>query len=143
MLIFLDTTLLWLIVHPRGGPDANALRQLLVRRLQAGDRVGIAEICDYEARRELIRRNASTQIANLNHLVETNIYIPLDTETMRDAAALWANLRRRGRPMASDAALDGDVILGAQAIRQGAHLVATQNLSHLGQICNAADWRNL
>jgi toxin FitB len=143
MLILLDTTLLWLIVHPRGGPDAHALRNLLVRRLQAGDRVGIAEICDYEARRELIRKNATTQIANLNHFIQTNIYVPLDTDTMRDAATIWASLRRRGRPTASDPALDGDVILGAQAIRQGAHVVTTQNFSHLCHICNAVDWRNL
>jgi predicted nucleic acid-binding protein len=144
MLVFLDTKLLWLIVHPGGGADANGLRNILVRRQEdTGDQVGIAEICDYEARRELIRKNATRQISNVDHFIQTNIYVPLDTDTMRDAAVIWANLRRQGRPTAADSALDGDVILGAQAIRQGLHLVATDNLKHLGQICNAIDWRNL
>ncbi len=37
MLIFLDTKLLWLLAHPRGGPEAKALRVALLRRLEAGD----------------------------------------------------------------------------------------------------------
>jgi predicted nucleic acid-binding protein len=143
MLIFLDTTLLWLSVHPRGGPTATALRRALQKRLQAGDYLAVAEICDYEARRELIRKGATKQIANLDELISTNTYVPLDTGTMREAASIWAQLRRGGAPTAGQEALDGDVILAAQAIRQGPHLVATANLQHLARICNALDWQNL
>jgi predicted nucleic acid-binding protein len=143
MLIFLDTTLLWLLVHPGGGPRARALRVAMVRRQQAGDQLAVAEICDYEARRELIRKGATKQIENLDELIGANTYIPLDTGTMRQAAALWAQLRRGGTPTAAPEALDGDVILAAQAIRQGPHLVATRNLRHLAGICNALDWQNL
>jgi predicted nucleic acid-binding protein len=143
VLIFLDTTLLWLLVHPRGGPRARALRQTVLERSVAGDQIAIAEICDYEARRELIRKGAAKQIDNLDQVVNESIYVPLDTGTMRDAAALWAQLRRSGQPTAPDEALDGDVILGAQARRQGAHLVATENLRHLGRICKAIDWHEL
>lgn len=135
--------LLWLLVHPRGGPKAKALRQVLARRLRAGDSIGVAEICDYEARRELIRKGATKQVANLDQLINTSAYIPLDTDTMRDAAVIWASLRRGGHPTARDEALDGDVILGAQARRQGAYAVATENLRHLGRICSALDWRTL
>ena len=143
MLIILDTTLLWLLVHPRGGPESLKLRQLLVPRLEMGDAIGVAEICDYEARRELIRRGATKQIANLDALINVSTYIALDTTTMREAAFLWAELRRAGRPTASQQALDGDVILGAQAKRQGPHLVATENLQHLSRICNAVHWESL
>jgi predicted nucleic acid-binding protein len=143
MLIFLDTTLLWLLVHPGGGPKARALRQAILERSEAGDQFAVAEICDYEARRELIRKGAIRQIANLDKIVNESIYVPLDTGTMRDAAGLWAELRGRGQPTAPDEALDGDVILGAQARRQEPHLVATENLRHLGRICNAIDWLQL
>lgn len=143
MLIFLDTTLLWLVAHPGGGPEATALRLALVRRLEAGDQAAVAEICDYEARRELIRRGATKQIENLDEFISANTYIPLDTGTMREAASLWAQLRRDGTPSAAPKALDGDVILATQAIRQGPHLVATKNLRHLAGICNALDWQNL
>jgi predicted nucleic acid-binding protein len=143
MLIFLDTTLLWLLAHPRGGPEARALRLALVRRLKAGDQPAVAEICDYEARRELIRKGATRQIDNLDDLINTSTYVPLDTGTMREAASLWAQLRRGGTPTAGQEALDGDVILAAQAIRQGPHLVATKNLRHLAGVCNALEWGNL
>jgi predicted nucleic acid-binding protein len=143
VLIFLDTTLLWLLVHPGGGSRAKALRQAMLARAEAGDQIAVAEICDYEARRELIRKGATRQIDNLDRLVSESVYVPLDTGTMRDAAALWAQLRRRGRPTAPDEALDGDVILGAQAARQGSHLVVTENLRHLDRICNAIEWQKL
>ncbi|MEX0696453.1 MAG: hypothetical protein WEB85_16360 [Dongiaceae bacterium] len=141
MIIFLDTTLLWLLAHPGGGPKAQDLRRWLLRRLQAGDQIGVAEICDYEARRELFRKDAVTQIANLDKLIERSTYVPLDTPTMRDAAILWAQLRKAGQPTADDKALDGDVILGAQAKRYPKHVVATENIVHLSRICNAKDWR--
>lgn len=83
MVIFLDTTLLWRLVHPRGGPQSKALRLALLKRLQAGDRLAVAEICDYEARRELIRKDAVRQIHNLDELIGASTYVPLDTDTMR------------------------------------------------------------
>ena len=115
----------------------------MLERCEAGDQIAVAEICDYEARRELIRKGASRQIDNLDDVVRESTYVPLDTGTMRDAASIWAQLRRHGQPTAPDEALDGDVILGAQAMRQGPHLVATENLRHLRQICNAVDWQTL
>jgi predicted nucleic acid-binding protein len=111
--------------------------------VRSGDRIAVAEICDYEARRELLRRRAKAQITNLDQLIAVSVYVPLDTHTMREAADVWAQLRLRGQPTAADDALDGDVILGTQARRQGKHLVATENTAHLSRICNAADWRGL
>jgi hypothetical protein len=47
-------------------------------------------------------------------------YLPITTEVMLQAAAFWAQMRRQGQPTAIDAALDGDVILAAQAVAQQA-----------------------
>jgi predicted nucleic acid-binding protein len=143
VLIFVDTTLLWLLVHPAGGQAPLDLRRRLQRRVASGDKIAVAEICDCEARRELIRRRATAQLANLDRLVAASSYIPIDTPTMREAAALWAQVRGSGKPTASSRALDGDIILAAQARRQKQSLVATQNVRHLSLVCTATDWRAL
>jgi predicted nucleic acid-binding protein len=101
------------------------------------------EICDYETRRELLRKNATAQLRRLDALIATNTYVPLDTQTMRRAAQLWANLRNQGRLMASEKNLDGDVILAAQVQPLTDHLVVTKNLKHLGQMCTAIEWHAL
>ena len=88
-------------------------------------------------------------ITDLNVLKVALGYIPLDTQTMIDAAALWAVARQAGQPTAHDHALDGDVILCAQTIRlQSAHpndavMVATTNVGHLGRFVPASLWQNI
>lgn len=61
------------------------------------------------------------------------------------AAQLWAEARRRGRPTADPKALDGDVILAAQATlvaEEGNEvIVATTNVGHLSQFVDAREWR--
>jgi hypothetical protein len=54
--IFLDTNLLWWIAHPAGGPEAQLLRAKIITRMANGDVFAVSEICDYEARRELLRK---------------------------------------------------------------------------------------
>ena len=127
MIIFLDTTPLWTICHPNAGPEGKALRSAVASRLQMGDFIAIAEINDYEARRELLRKGATAQLSRLDSLIESSRYYPIDTELMRTAAALWANMRRSGRTGAADAGVDGDVILAAQAQRISDHLVVTDD----------------
>ena len=95
--ILLDTTPLWTLVHPAGGETALALRKTLAARLRLGEQIVISEICDYEARRELLRKGATKQLQNLDELVRRSQYLPIDTELMRAAAALWAKIRGRGR----------------------------------------------
>ncbi|WP_157862104.1 nucleic acid-binding protein [Methylobacterium sp. Leaf361] len=142
-MIFLDTNLLWWVAHPAGGPDAELLREKLKTRLNAGEVLAVAEICDYEARRELLRKNATGQLGRLDRFIGLTTYVPINTAAMRTAAILWANLRNAGRQLSPDDALDGDVILAAQAGQYPGHVVATKNLKHLTQICNAIDWRAL
>ncbi|MEP0893129.1 hypothetical protein NDI36_01535 [Leptolyngbya boryana FACHB-1624] len=76
---------------------------------------------------------------------QTLEYARIDTETMLQAATFWAEIRRSGQPTADPKALDGDVILAAQA-----HLlqdettqviVATTNVAHLSRLVTALDWQ--
>jgi hypothetical protein len=49
---------------------------------------------------------------------------------------------RLGTPTAPPEALDGDVILAAQAERAGA-IVATENVAHLARFVIARHWRDI
>jgi predicted nucleic acid-binding protein len=75
----------------------------------------VPEIADYEVRRELIRRNSQRALANLDQLCTQLEYLPITTRGMRLAANLWAQARNAGLPTAAGHALDGDVVLAAQA----------------------------
>lgn len=107
----------------------------------------VPEICDYEVRRELIRAKKDLGLAGLDRLVSSCFYVGLSTQTMRLAAALWAEARQRGRPTASPDSLDADVILAASARRlQGPHhtvIVATDNARHLGLFVHARPWSEI
>lgn len=63
------------------------------------------------------------------------------------AAELWGRARREGYPTAHDHALDGDVILAAQAslLSAGANdmVVATTNVAHPSRFVVAEEWQNI
>ncbi|MEQ9553340.1 MAG: nucleic acid-binding protein [Coleofasciculus sp. G3-WIS-01] len=81
-----------------------------------GYTVILPEIADYEVRRELLRAGKVAGIRRLDELKAVLTYHPITTAVMLKAAELWAEARRRGKPTADSKALDGDVILAAQAI---------------------------
>ncbi len=66
---------------------------------------------------------------------------------MLRAAELWAAARRAAMPTASPDALDGDVILAAQAILSAGAgdivTVATDNGGHLAQFVDAQPWEKV
>lgn len=63
---------------------------------------------------------------------------------MRLAAELWAQVRSAGQPTAPPSALDGDVILAAQARHLNVSvIVATSNPGHLGRFVAADLWSNI
>jgi predicted nucleic acid-binding protein len=104
-------------------------------------------LADYELRRKLLHliatgRASTRTIERLDQLRAVLIYLPLTTETMRHAAELWAGARTRGVPTASDASLDGDVILAAQAIAVGGTVV-TNNVRHLDRFVAAVTWEDV
>lgn len=66
---------------------------------------------------------------------------------MLRSAELWAEVRRSGQPTADPKALDGDVILAAQAILAGESgievMVATTNVGHLERLVAAKNWQDI
>ena len=145
-LVLLDAGPLGLVTNPRGQAEAQRCQGRLKSLLTNGARIGIAEIADYEIRRELLRANRSAGLARLESLATQPgvSYFPLTTAAMRLAAQFWAHARRRGRPTADPQALDCDVVLAAQTElvrRQGEDaIVATVNLRHLALFVPAAEW---
>jgi predicted nucleic acid-binding protein len=104
----------------------------------------VPEIADYETRRELIRLGGTVALANLDSWGNQLEYLALTTAAMRRAAELWAQARSTGQPTAPDPALDGDVILAAQALTLNtAVVVATGNPAHLSRFVPAELWSNI
>ncbi|WP_018289674.1 PIN domain-containing protein [Verrucomicrobium sp. 3C] len=146
--VLLDCEPLGLLIHPQAGDRSRACLQWLHSSLQAGDGVCLPEIADYEIRRELLRRGNQRSLEKLDQLKETIRYLPLTTETMKRAASFWAKARQNGRPTAHDKALDGDMILCAQAVlirESNGHevVVATGNVGHLSLFVVAKRWEEI
>jgi predicted nucleic acid-binding protein len=105
----------------------------------------VPEIADYEVRRELLRAKKERGLARLDALTSRLEYLPITTAAIRQAAVFWAQARQQGHPTADDKALDGDVILAAQALTLGAAevVIATTNVGHLSRFAPAALWPDL
>ncbi len=107
----------------------------------------VPEIADYEIRRELLRMDKIDSIKRLDALKDVLGYIPITTQMMLVAAEFWAQARKQGKPTADDKALDGDVILAAQAwviMDRGQDVViATTNVGHLSRFVNAKEWKDI
>ncbi len=114
----------------------------------AGHTMLVPAISYYEALREMERRQAARQVIRLRSfcLLPTR-FIPLTTMHLDLAAKLWGEVRRDGQPTASSDALDGDVILAAQALSLGLspseYIVATTNVRHLARFVPCDEWTNI
>lgn len=149
MVIVLDSGPLGLISNPKPrGLGEDAWEWARTHAAQ-GARLVVPETADYEVRRELIRSGRVAGIERLDELCAGLSYAPLSTAVMRDAAALWAEARNSGYPTAHHAALDGDVLLAAQARRLAAAVageavvVATVNVAHLERFVEAKHWAEI
>jgi predicted nucleic acid-binding protein len=106
--------------------------------------------CSKKAKKSLSRKLPITKsgvncLRRLDNLKQTLEYVSIQTETMLLAASLWAEVRQAGQPTADPKALDGDVILAAQA-RLLANdttdvIIATTNVAHLSRFITALDWQ--
>lgn len=105
-----------MVTNPIAGPEATRCAIWLMGILASGAQVRVAEIADYELRRELLRASRAQGLARLDQLKQTLGYLPITTEAMLMAAEFWARARNLGRPTADDKALDADMILSAQAV---------------------------
>jgi predicted nucleic acid-binding protein len=144
-LILLDSGPLGMVTNPKakGIPlDCQLWLKSLFRR---GERVAIPEIADYEVRRELLRAGLLQSVRRLDNLKQTLECIPIQTDTMLLAVSIGAEARQTGQPTADPKALDGDVILSAQARllcdETTQVIVATTNVAHLSRFITALDWQ--
>jgi toxin FitB len=143
--ILLDTNPLSQVTHPKTEPKIQQWLQSLKKEETV---IRVPEIADYELRRELLRQGKQKSIDRLNKLSQICL-IPINSETMKKAAQLWAWVRNQGNPTASNDSLDGDVILAAQAILQlkifDNVTVVTTNLKHISRFesegISIADWQ--
>jgi len=150
MNLVLDTGILAQLCHPHGTrnrPVVEWLVRLLRRQVDMPANVFIPEIADYELRRKLLHlvhkgQASPRSIERLDDLERLLDYLPLDTEVMHQAAGLWAEARRQGHPTAANEALDGDVILAAQAI-SASGIVVTTNRKHLSRFVATMEWSDI
>ncbi|MEG4004608.1 nucleic acid-binding protein [Microcoleus sp. Pol11C1] len=145
-IVFLDSGPLGIVTNPKATSPLYQEGKLWLQSLPLkGYIVMLPEIADYEVRRELIRAGKPARIRRLDELKSQIPCRHLTTEVMLLAAQLWADARRRGRPTAEANALDGDVILAAQAILEASEgnevVIATTNVGHLSQFIDAREWQ--
>jgi predicted nucleic acid-binding protein len=145
-IILLDSGPLGMISNPKSN-SCQDCKQWFNDLLSRGQDIILPEIADYEVRRELIRAGKTAGIKRLDRLKSLMIYCPITTETMLLAAELWAQARKAGTPTADPKALDGDVILAAQAklleTKEIQVTIATTNVGHLSQFVDAREWQQI
>jgi hypothetical protein len=91
--VLLDAGPLGMISHPRAKAD---IVSWLVKLVTGGVDVLIPEIADYEVRRELLRAGKKKGVERLDELKGMLGFVPITSAAMLQAAAFWADARRRG-----------------------------------------------
>lgn len=151
MLVLLDSHPLSMVTYSVVEPEIGECNEWLDRLLSEGVRFLVPEIIDYELRRERIRLEDWDSIEFLNKLASDIGYLRLNTDTYLIAAAMWADVRKRGLATAHDKRLDIDCLLAAQA-RQISEIeddvrIATIDVAHLSLYdtdkVKAMRWRDI
>ena len=144
----LDSGPLGLACGNPGKLEVEVFRQWLIQAEANSVVLVIPEIADFEVRRELIRMKLNASLKRLDSLCLEHKYIPINTKAMKLAAHLWADVRARGLTTAASSALDGDVIVAAQAIGYSGLrdklTVITENVEHLSRFdIDARRWQSI
>lgn len=125
--------------------DTNALSDLLrdkepvkarFTRLRDLARFILCPVVDYEIRRYLLLKGATRNLAQYEALVAPWFEPAFDVVHWRQAAELWAERHRVGKPIA-----DADLLIAVSALRQGATLVTNNTAHFLGMGLRLEDWR--
>jgi predicted nucleic acid-binding protein len=141
-IIALDAGPSGIICDDPGKPAVKRISDWLIQMIADGrTRIILPEIADYEVRRKLLSLpHGAASVRRLDALVKPGgllVYVPITTAAMRTAARLWGEAKRGGFPTADSKAIDGDVILAAQAMEyvgEGDRLwVATGNVKDLAR----------
>jgi predicted nucleic acid-binding protein len=133
------TSVLGQLCHPRRYDETRSWFRDAVRE----HTFLVSEVADYELRRELLRVGSTLGIARLDELGRALRYVPVSTAAWRCGAWLWSDARNTGNVTAPPEALDGDTLIAAQAIEEGA-AVLTTNTRHFDMLgVRAFEWRAL
>jgi len=145
--ILLDSHPLGLASAPARNAEAIAFDKRTTNCLNAGHKIYIPEVIDYELRRELLRAGKTNSVRKLDGLKTILRFLPITSPAMLLAADLWSQSRQSGLPTGDPKKLDIDVILAAQALTLGIPvndlIVATSNVSHITRFVPAALWSNI
>ncbi|MDJ0650470.1 MAG: type II toxin-antitoxin system VapC family toxin [Xenococcaceae cyanobacterium MO_188.B19] len=149
MIVILDSGVLHTLVSTSKVKEVTDCQDWFYYLLSRSARVVTSSLCNYEVKRELIRRKKVKEINNLNQLKALIDLIPVDDPTLELAAELWAFARNKGIPTADDISLDADVIICAQyqllaEEYPGRYVViATTNVKHLSRFTEAKEWQDI
>ena len=149
MIVILDSGVLHTLVSTSKVKEVKDCQDWFYYLLSRGALIVTSAICNYEVKRELIRRKKAQEINNLNQLKALIDFLPVDELALELAAELWAEARNQGIPTADDLSLDADVIICAQfqllaKEYPGRYVViATNNVKHLSRFAEAKEWQDI
>ncbi len=150
--IVLDTSPLSLLTQKTGHALSDACKAWYTALENLGSRFYVLEIADYEVRRELLRAGKTASVRRLDVFIaaEPDRYLPLTTPDVRLAAQMWAQARQSGHVTAPPEALDGDILIAAQACRRvptvfalSGPIIATENARHFASLAPALLWSDI
>jgi predicted nucleic acid-binding protein len=149
MIIILDSGVIHTICNPSEDKKVTSCQKWFEHLMTRGCQFVISEICDYEVRRELIRRNKIKNQKKLDELRAIVTVLPLTQEVLLKAAKIWAITRQDNSPTSDDRNIDVDMIISAQYLMLEEEfpgqsiIVATTNTKHLKLFTNAEEWENI
>jgi predicted nucleic acid-binding protein len=149
VIVLLDSGIVHTLVSTSKVKEVTDCQDWFYYLLSRSALVVTSVICNYEVKRELIRRKKVQEINNLNQLKALIDFLSVDEPTLELAAELWAEARNKGLPTADDLSLDADVIICAQyklLVEEypGRYVViATTNVKHLSRFTEAKEWRDI
>lgn len=153
MIVILDSTVLITLINDSGVEEVKRCVEWFYRQSARGIRFTCSEICDYEARRELIRRNSEASRLNLKNLEGFRAeieFLEVEKETLLIASEYWALARGKGQQGADNKNIDADMIVAAhwrttKRENPGRWVtIATDNIRHFKSIgVEANNWQDI
>lgn len=149
MVIFFDSGIIYSLVNTSKVKEVIDCQEWFYGLLSKGILFVSSAICEYEVKRELIRRNKVKELKNLIELKQWLELIEVDNTIWDLAAKNWAKARNMGIPTADELSLDADMIICStwQILQEkwtGRYvIIATNNVKHLSRFANAEIWQNI
>ena len=104
MIVFLDSGVLHTLISNSKVKEVIDCQNWFYYLLSRSALIVTSAICNYEVKRELVRRNNVGEINNLNQLKKLIDSLPVDEPTLDLAAELWAEAVRPTDAIASESA---------------------------------------